>query len=429
MLRLLLIPVLLILAANLQAAELKILKPIERGKPYDIAAEEFQKYYEQCTGLKLPIVTEPNETDHFVVIGSDAVNRFCRDRIEKKVLKPFRIRTGTDDYHLLSVKDGERNLLFIAGGRGRATLYGVYHFFEERGNCSWFWDGDVVPKSASPLDITGLNIAETPRFEYRGLRYFAHRSLTRFQAEHWGPKDWEQEINWIVKKRLNVFMLRIGMDDMFQKAFPDVVPYPDNDKPLPEATAGYDDRTPSWSLKYRGELRKNLLRYAFDRDLMHPEDFGTMTHWYSRTPIAFLEHFKPEFLVQSGGGYREQTGLVWDIREDKWLDIYFKLTEAHIEHYGKPELFHTIGLAERRMFKEKEDNLEIKLYTYRRLINQVRAKYPNAPILLAGWDFYSSWDPAEVPELLKELDPTNTIIWDYEADTLSPRNYTNWNFI
>ena len=406
----------------------KILKPVERGKPFDVAAEEFQKYYELITGEKLDITTEPGDTDHLIVIGSDAVNRFARTAIETKVISPFRIRTGTDDYHLLSARDGKRNLLFLAGGRGRSTLYAVYHFFETRGNCSWFWDGDVVPKSET-LDMTGLDIVESPRFEYRGLRYFAHRSLHRFQAEHWGPDDWTREVDWMVKKRLNVFMLRIGMDDVWQKAYPEFVPYPDNDKPLPEAINGYDDRTTFWSLQYRGELRRHILQYAFDRDLMHPEDFGTMTHWYSRTPIAFLETYKPSFLAQSGGGYRERTGLVWDIRDDKNLDLYFHLTKTHVEQYGKPELFHTIGLAERDMFADRAENLEMKLYTYRRLISKLRENYPNAPVLLAGWDFYNNWKAEEVPALLKELDPSRTIIWDYEADTRSANNFTNWGVV
>jgi hypothetical protein len=401
--------------STLYAAELKILKPNDRGKAYDIAATEFQKFYEKCTGISLPITAEPNDTDDFVVIGSDAVNRFCRTAIEKKIIQGFQLRTGTDDYHILSAKEGERRFLFLAGGKGRSTLYAVYHFFEIRGGCSYFWDGDVVPKSET-IDLTGLDIIETPRFEYRGLRYFAHRSLTRFQAEHWGPKDWEQEIDWMVKKRLNVFMLRIGMDDVFQKAFPDIVPYPDNDKPLPGTLSGYDDRTTFWSLKYRGELRKHILRYAFDRELMHPEDFGTMTHWYSRTPIAFLEQIKPSFLLQAVSHMADKTGLVWDIREDRNLDLYFKLTETHIEEYGKPELFHTIGLAERRMFKDPKDDMELKKYVYRRLIAKLREKYPDAPLLLASWDFYGWWKPNDVKEFLKELDPKKTIIWDYTAD-------------
>ena len=410
------------------AAEWKILKPADRGKPFDVAAAEFQKYYELCTGVRLDITTEANDTDHLIVIGSDAIHQFVRTAIENKVISPFRVRTGTDDYHILSASDGKRNLLFLAGGRGRATLYAVYHFFEARANCSWFWDGDVVPRTET-LDMTGLDIAESPRFEYRGLRYFAHRSLHRFQAEHWGPDDWEREIDWIVKKRLNMFMLRIGMDDVFQKAFPDIVPYPDNDKPLPEATAGLEDRTTFWSLQYRGELRRHILQYAFDRDLMHPEDFGTMTHWYSKTPIAFLETVNPSFLEQSGGDHRGRTGLVWDIRDDKYLDLYFKLTETHAAHYGKPELFHTIGLAERYMFNNRDENLEMKRYTLRRLIAKLREKQPNAPVLLAGWDFCCCWKTDEIPELIGELDPSRTIFWDYEADVKSGHNFTNWGLV
>ena len=49
--------------------------------------------------------------------------------------------------------------------------------------------------------------------------------------------------------------------------------------------------------------------------------------------------------------------------------------------------------------------------------------------MLAGWDFHNQWSPEEVPELIKELDPAKTILWDYEADTIGPRNYTNWDVI
>ncbi|MDR1284538.1 MAG: hypothetical protein LBK99_27565 [Opitutaceae bacterium] len=423
-----------------------ILKPENGGKACDIAAAEFQKYYQQITGERLPIIPRAaaaaasNATASLIVIGSDAVNRFCRDCIEQKIIAPFRIRTGTDDFHLLSARDAAngRDLLFLAGGRPRATLYAVYHFFETRAGCSWFWDGDVVPKMpAAASDFTGLDLAETPRFEYRGLRYFAHRGLHRFQAEHWNAADWEREIDWLVKKRLNVFMLRIGMDDVWQKAFPDIVPYPPDDAPLPEAGSDYDDRTSAWPLKYRGELRRHILQYARDRDLMHPEDFGTITHWYSRTPLAFLQKANPRLLAQTAGNYVEQTGLVFDIRDDAMLDHYFRLTQAHIEHYGAPELFHTIGLAERDFSSDRKENLEIKLYTYRRLIAGILKRYPNARILLAGWDLFNNWHPDEVPALLRELNPANTLLWDYEADAGYDRtygyqaenNFTNWDVV
>lgn len=147
-------------------------------------------------------------------------------------------------------------------------------------------------------------------------------------------------------------MLRIGIDDLFQKAFPEIVPYPQTDgRSMREHPRSYDDRTQFRSLEYRGELRKKILAYARERDLMHPEDCGTMTHWYSRTPPEFLEAVKPEFLPQWTQDYGEPSGKVWDFRIRRNLENYFKLTGAHIRHYGSPDLFHTIGLAERGCFR------------------------------------------------------------------------------
>lgn len=424
------LPVLLFFAsASVFGGEWKILTvPAGQEPAYTHAAQEFQKYYALVTGKTLEITDVSNDSDSYVILGSDAVQPFVRALVERHVLADFPLKTASDDYRLLSVKDGEREHLILAGGRGRSTLYAVYDFFERRPGCRWFWDGDVLPKRDS-IDFTALDVTESPRFEYRGLRYFAHRGLTRFQAEHWGLDDWKQEIDWMLKKRLNIFMLRIGMDDLFQKAFPDIVKYPDPAKPLPEAIEGYDNRSLFWSLEFRGKLRHDLLAYAFDRDLMHPEDFGTMSHWYSRTPKSFLEAVKPGFLPQEGGAYGAPTDLVWDIRKDENLENYWKLTRAHIENYGKPELFHTIGIAERHCYRDRAENQRMKLYAYRRLIQTLRREYPNAKLLLAGWDFYWGWTPEEMRNFTAQLDPENTLIWDYEADALGENNFTNWGVV
>lgn len=412
----------------IQADDWKILKPIDAPKAYEIAANEFQAFYEAVTNKKLDIITADDKKSNLVIIGADFVNRFTRDAIEDKLIAPLDLGAGSDSYRILSAKENQCNLLFLAGGSGRSTLYAVYDFFERNAGCRYFWDGDVIPK-ADDIHMTGLDISESPRFAYRGLRYFAHRSLSRFQAEHWGPKEWEKEINWILKKRLNLFMLRIGMDDVFQKAFPDIVPYPPDDKMLPEAQLrSFYDRTTAWPLKYRGELRKHILDYASQRELIHPEDMGTMTHWYSCTPQAFLDAVKPTFNPQSGGAYLgNPINAVWDIRENKNLDNYWKLTQAHIDNYGSPKMFHTIGIAERETFDNRADNLEMKLYAYRRIIEKLREHYPNAPTLIASWDFYlPGWKGEEVGKLLKQLNPMNTIILDYTSDL--PTNASNTHF-
>ena len=332
-----------------------------------------------------------------------------------------------DEYAVRSTNGG----LSFSGANGRALLYAVYDFLSRRCGCRWYWDGDVVPRTGG-IDISGVDIREKSRFEYRAIRYFAHRGLTRFQAEHWGFEDWKREIDWCVKNRLNTFMLRIGQDDLFQKAFPDVCPYPDPSKPSPEAEGlggGYNDRSLFWSLQYRGELRKKVLAYARERGLMHPEDFGTMSHWYSRTPYTFLNAMKPDFLPQQGGYYGHPTDRVWDIRKPEWLDAYWKLTQASIDNYGSPELLHTIGIAERRCFTNRTDNLKMKIDMLGVLVRNALSHYPDSRVLFAGWDFYNGWLPGEVGELLKTLDPNKVLIWDYEADAHDKTNFTEWNIV
>jgi hypothetical protein len=405
---------------------LKILTPNKKGAA-GIAAAEFASLWRKVTGESLSVALRDDRRSNLVVLGSDACNAFTHRLIVDKVIPQFSLVSGSDAYALRSATDGNgRRLLFIAGGRPRALLYGVYRFFELRANCRYFWDGDLTPE-AKAIDITGFDLVESPRFRYRGLRYFAHRSLTRFQAEHWDFPEWKREIDWILKKRLNLFMLRIGLDDLFQKAFPEVVTYPKGYKIAGSKPRSYDDRTLFWSLKYRAQLRKKVLAYARERDLWHPEDVGTMTHWYSRTPQEYLDKVNPAFIPQATTSYGEKSGLVWDIRQDRNLEAYWKLTETHIREYGSPEIFHTIGLAERRCYADRDANHQMKLYAYRRIQKKLREHYPNAPLLVGSWDFSMYWQPEEVRELVKELDPERTLILDYTSDTDDElRTFRDW---
>lgn len=404
-----------------------------------LAAEEFASRWEKVSDERPAIVTSLPEKGDVVVFGEEQMNPFTfRRRLDGK-LPPNEFRNGSDAYRLLSQKDGDRTLLFLLNARPRSLFYAVYRFFELRADCAWFWDCDRIPKGPAP-DIGGLDVTESPRFDWRGLRYFAHRSLHRFQAEHWTLDDWKREVDWILKRRLNFFMLRIGQDDFFQKAFPDIVPYDDSWNPLGgTANRGYNDRSLMWPLKTRAAIRKALMDYAHDRDLVHCADTGTMTHWYSRTPQSFIEKAKPEFM---GGDNRRGTGgymsdpssLVWNIEDEKWLDAYWKITQADVDNYSGADMFHTIGLAERAYYgDDDEKNLRLKLATYRSIIRKLREHYPDAPLLVGTWDFreYWRWTPERVRAFVKTLDPSNTIILDYIADLPEGnRNlFTQWGVV
>ncbi len=410
-----------------------VVYPKSAHTAYEIAADAFITLAKKIGDITAEKITDEEflsleaKPERAVLIGSDSVNDVLAALLVAGSVGPLGFRYGTDGYTIRSEKLDKTKYLILAGGRPRATIYAVYRYFEKFCGCRWFWDGDRIP--CGDLPFSDISLCETPRFDYRGIRYFAHRSLHRFQAEQWGFEDWKNEIDWILKSRLNLFMLRIGTDDLFQKAFPDIVPYPDRDLPLPESTKAYDDRNLFWSLQYRGELRKKILQYAFERDLLHPDDTGTMTHWYSRTPIAFLEKKKPTLLSQTTAGYSEQTGLVFDIRDKKNMEYYEHLTDTHVKEYGQGEIFHTIGLAERMYAKDRDENLRMKLFAYRRIEDNLRKKYPNAKLLLASWDVWIKYTPEEARALLAELDPNQTIFFDYTSESESGNDFTKWNVL
>ena len=405
----------------------KILRP--EGEIFEIAASEFRKYAALLTGESPEAVSEDDGASDLFILGNDAENPFAGTAYLAGRLETAGVRCGSDDFAVrFSEKDGRR-FVFLFGGRKRSLLYAVYAYFETCCGCRWFWDGDRVPRLPT-LPMTGADLTERPRFAYRGIRYFAHRGLTRFQAEHWGFEDWKKEIDWLLKKRLNLFMLRIGNDDLFQKAFPDAVSYPsetewDEDKP------GFHDRTSAWDLRYRGRLRKKILDYAFARDLMHPEDCGTVTHWYSPTPKDFLEKEKPAFFPQTAGSnYRNfPQEQVWDVRDRKNMDCYIALTETHIREYGNGGIFHTIGFAERNYSEDRAENMRMKRFVYDKVLSYLAEKHPNAPLLMASWDFWHKYTKEEAKALLEEMDPDRVILLDYTSDTALDNNFTNWGVI
>jgi hypothetical protein len=426
------------LVANSQPAtsDIEVLIPPSGEKAYAIAGETFADMWEKVTGER-PAVSSMKFDEkelsgtNVVLIGSDAVNPVVHELIRTGTIDGLGLQYGSDNYRLLSLNSQGKNCLIVAGGSGRSTIYAVYDFFRKQAGAEYFWDGDVIPHHES-IDISGIDILEKPHFEYRGLRYFAHRGLHRFQAEHWDLDDWKKEIDWLMKKRLNLFMLRTGIDDLFQRAFPDDVPYPPVDGQDPDAEQrSYNDRTSFWPLKYRGEMRKKVLEYARDRGLLHPEDIGTITHWYSHTPSSFYES-KPDFpvITNQRSGYSLPTQAIWDIEKQESWDAYWKLTETHIKEFGggSPRMFHTIGMAERVFGQSDRENLQSKLYVYRKTQQKLREYYPTEPLLIGSWDFIGwKWTDEGVQNLMKEFDPERTILLDYTSDKDDKATYRDWD--
>jgi len=415
-----------------------VVVPGDAEKAYTIAGDIFSSYWKQVTGsdnVEIVSVTLGDyklpSAENIVFIGSDAVNAGVHALISDSVIEDLGIRYGVDDYRLLSLSGQGRNILIIAGGSGRSTIFATYDFFRRRGGVDYFWDGDIFHKQKADVSIRGLDVMEKPRFQYRGLRYFAHRGLHRFEAEQWDYDDWTREIDWILKSRMNFFMVRTGLDDLFQRAFPDVN-YPPLNGPDPDAIPrSYNDRTSFWPLRYRGELRKRVLEYARNRGLLYPEDAGTVTHWYSHTPSSFYKQ-RPGFPVikDQRTGYTLRSAAIWDVQSQVSWDAYWKLTETAIKDFSDdayPRLFHTIGMAERTFGSSHRENIQEKLFVYRKTNQIIRQHYPDVPILIAGWDLAGwEWGNDDVKKLLGEFDPAKTILLDYTDDMSGRETYRDF---
>jgi len=119
-------------------------------------AAELQKFVEEMSGARLPIVTDAaSPAGNLVLVG----NSNWLERL--KLAIPFET-LGAEGFVLRT----EGRHLIIAGGRQRGTMYGVYAFLEKLG-CRWYApECTVVPKRPT-LTVDPLDETQKPAFEYR----------------------------------------------------------------------------------------------------------------------------------------------------------------------------------------------------------------------------------------------------------------------
>jgi len=84
------------------------------------AAEEFQRFFAEASGVKLPVVTSAERPDHHVFIGQSQAMQAANVGFDVEGFGPEDLR--------IVIRDGN---IAIAGGRPRGTLYGVYTFLED----------------------------------------------------------------------------------------------------------------------------------------------------------------------------------------------------------------------------------------------------------------------------------------------------------
>ncbi|MBI5091613.1 MAG: DUF4838 domain-containing protein [Candidatus Hydrogenedentes bacterium] len=134
------------------------------------AAEEFQGLVKQCTGLDLAISNTP-ANKRAILIGLGAQGK-------TKAITADSIAKLGDEGLSIAV---ERNVIRIAGGQPRGTLYGVYEFFERYFGVRFLtYDHTHIPPDAAQRTIPLESYSYTPPLSFRYSYYTENREHHEF---------------------------------------------------------------------------------------------------------------------------------------------------------------------------------------------------------------------------------------------------------
>jgi len=151
------------LATRGQPASYAIVRPAKASPSQVYAAEELQKFTEQMTGVKLPVLTDEGPLpERAILLG---MTRHTPGLLGGPAdLTAF----GDDGFH--AIKRAPH--LLIVGGPVRGTLYGVYELLERCGGCRWYSSWHSVIPRFDAWTIPALDEIQRPAFAMREPYWF-----------------------------------------------------------------------------------------------------------------------------------------------------------------------------------------------------------------------------------------------------------------
>lgn len=142
------------------------------------AANELQKYINQISECKIPIVSESaNAGEYQIIVGRTKVN--ANDT------------AGLGDDGIL-IK-AANNKLILSGGQRKGVLYSVYTFLEDYLNCKRYSLTDIqIPHTASITIPASIRVKQIPTFDYRMTHYLevSNKDYCDWNKLNYFMEDW-----------------------------------------------------------------------------------------------------------------------------------------------------------------------------------------------------------------------------------------------
>lgn len=155
----------------------------EASSSEQTAAQELQQYIEKVSGVRLPITDDLNVAGKRIFVGyNPRVADLTGARKPRKNDEDFTYKTIGHD-------------LFIWGGSGRGTMYGVFTFLEREFGIHWLTPNcTVVPTLREWKLPRKLNHSERPFIGYRYSNYFV-ANAPEWSAHTRENMKWSPKIN------------------------------------------------------------------------------------------------------------------------------------------------------------------------------------------------------------------------------------------
>jgi len=139
--------------------------------PEKYAAREFQRFFEQSTGILLPVRNTGEGASNHVYIGEGAALAESSITVDASEL-------GEEGLHVIIRND----LLAIVGGRPRGTLYGVYQFLEDELGVRFLTHDHTHVPDSSQAQIPCREYTYKPPFSFRWSYYKENSEHPEFAA-------------------------------------------------------------------------------------------------------------------------------------------------------------------------------------------------------------------------------------------------------
>jgi hypothetical protein len=135
------------------------------------AAREFQRSFEQSTGILLPVRSADDGTSDHVFIGAGNALANSNITIDASEL-------GEEGFHVIMRDD----LVAVVGGRPRGTLYGVYQFLEDEFGVRFLTHDHTHIPDSSKAQIRCKEYTYKPPFGFRWSYYKENSEHPEFAA-------------------------------------------------------------------------------------------------------------------------------------------------------------------------------------------------------------------------------------------------------